>query len=90
MMNVPIVCKCPLPSNLGKRKFNIKAWKTFSEVFMCLPIAAVIDQEFFCVHSGISPDLHIMKQISDIQRPTNMPDSGIVINTTVSQYRVTL
>ncbi|KAL6486723.1 hypothetical protein MHYP_G00061150 [Metynnis hypsauchen] len=33
-----------------KRRFNIKLWKTFTDCFNCLPIAAIIDEKIFCCH----------------------------------------
>jgi serine/threonine-protein phosphatase PP1 catalytic subunit len=41
----------------GKRKYNIKLWKTFSDVFNCLPVCAIIDEKILCMHGGLSPEL---------------------------------
>lgn len=41
----------------GKRRFNIKLWKTFTDCFNCLPVAALIDEKIFCMHGGLSPEL---------------------------------
>ncbi|XP_018650459.1 putative protein phosphatase type 1 [Schistosoma mansoni] len=34
----------------GKRRYNIKLWKTFTDCFNCLPIVAIIDEKIFCCH----------------------------------------
>ena len=39
----------------GKRRYNIKIWKTFTDCFNCLPVAALIDEKIFCMHGGLSP-----------------------------------
>ena len=41
----------------GKRKYNIKLWKTFSDVFNVMPVCAIIDEKILCMHGGISPQL---------------------------------
>ena len=61
-----------------KRRCNIKTWKTFIDVFNCLPIAAVVASKIFCVHGGLSPSLHTMDDIKRIQRPTDVPDYGLL------------
>lgn len=61
-----------------KRRYNIKLWKTFTDCFNCLPIAAIIDEKIFCVHGGLSPEHTSMDQIRRIPRPTDVPDSGIL------------
>lgn len=60
----------------GKRRYNIKMWKTFTDCFNCLPIAAIIDEKILCMHGGLSPDLQSMEQIRRIMRPTDVPDTG--------------
>jgi len=30
-----------------KRRYNIKLWKTFTDCFNCLPIAAIVDEKIF-------------------------------------------
>ncbi|EFP86224.2 protein phosphatase [Puccinia graminis f. sp. tritici CRL 75-36-700-3] len=61
-----------------KRRCNIKIWKTFIDVFNCLPISAVVASKIFCVHGGLSPSLSTMDDIRRIQRPTDVPDFGLL------------
>jgi len=61
-----------------KRRFSVKLWKTFVDVFNCLPAAAVIDDKIFCVHGGLSPELTSLENIATISRPTDIPDTGLL------------
>jgi serine/threonine-protein phosphatase PP1 catalytic subunit len=61
-----------------KRRYSVKLWKTFIDVFNCLPICATIDDKIMCMHGGISPELNNLDQIRKIARPTDVPESGII------------
>lgn len=61
-----------------KRRYSVKLWKTFTDCFNCLPVAAVVADKIFCFHGGLSPDLHKMDQIADLDRPTDVPDTGLL------------
>lgn len=61
-----------------KRRCNIKTWKTFVDVFNCLPIAAIVASKIFCVHGGLSPSLQTMEDVKALQRPTDVPDYGLL------------
>ncbi|XKL64321.1 hypothetical protein PGB90_004407 [Kerria lacca] len=61
-----------------KRRYSIKLWKTFTDCFNCLPVAAIIDEKIFCCHGGLGPDLQSMEQIRRIMRPTDVPDQGLL------------
>lgn len=61
-----------------KRRYSIKLWKTFSDVFNCLPAAALVDEKIMCMHGGLSPELRDLQQIADISRPCDVPDRGLL------------
>ena len=61
-----------------RKRYNVKLWKNFTDMFNWLPIAALIDDKIFCVHGGLSPDLENIEQLYDIVRPTDVPNSGLL------------
>lgn len=67
-------CKRRLPAISGSHRL----WKSFIDVFNTLPIAATINDKIFCIHGGLSPELTSLKQIQQIQRPTDIPDKGLL------------
>lgn len=61
-----------------KRRFNVRLWKTFTDTFNCLPVAALIDDKILCMHGGLSPDLKSLDQVRNIGRPTDIPEAGLL------------
>jgi len=61
-----------------KRRFSTRVWKQCCDVFNCLPLAATVSDKIFCVHGGLSPELKKLEQINRIQRPTDVPDIGLL------------
>jgi serine/threonine-protein phosphatase PP1 catalytic subunit len=61
-----------------KRRYTVKLWKTFTDCFNCLPVAALVDEKILCMHGGLSPELKDMQQIRDLLRPCDIPDSGLL------------
>jgi serine/threonine-protein phosphatase PP1 catalytic subunit len=61
-----------------KRRYSVKMWKAFVEVFDSLPLAAVIDDKIFTVHAGLSPEMPEVSVVNKVQRPLEVPEEGIV------------
>eukprot|EP00759_Apiculatamorpha_spiralis_P039175 PhF_6_TR38087/c0_g1_i1/m.56801/K06269/PPP1C; serine/threonine-protein phosphatase PP1 catalytic subunit len=61
-----------------KRLFDVKLWKHSTDVFNCMPVCALIEEAIFCTHGGLSPELSSFDQIRKIQRPTDVPDTGLL------------
>ena len=61
-----------------KRNYNVKLWRAFCDVFEWMPVAGIVSERIFCSHGGISPHLENMDQIRRIQRPTPVPDEGLL------------
>ena len=61
-----------------KRRYNVRLWRSFTDLFNYLPVAALIDEKILCMHGGLSPDLKNIQNIQDIPRPTDIPDTGLL------------
>merc|ERR1719473_418825 len=44
-------------------KYGVTAYEAFSDVFDCLPLGAIINGLFLCLHAGLSPE---MTKIDDL------------------------
>lgn len=61
-----------------KRRSSIKAWRALIDTFNTLPIVAIVAQKIFCVHGGLSPSLTNLNEIRAIERPTDVPEYGLL------------
>ena len=61
-----------------RRRYNIRLWKDFSLCFNVLPVSAVIDDRILCMHGGLSPNLDDLDLINKENRPTDVPDQGLL------------
>ena len=61
-----------------KRRYNVKLWKNFVDIFNCFPISASIDDKILLMHGGISPELKSVEQLKTIMRPTDIPEEGLL------------
>ena len=61
-----------------KRRYNVRIWRIFTDLFNYLPFAAIVNEKIFCVHGGLSPELNKIEVILNIKRPTDIPDTGLL------------
>ncbi|KAL1522922.1 hypothetical protein AB1Y20_017887 [Prymnesium parvum] len=64
-----------------KRRYSVKLWRSFQELFNALPLAAVVEKRIFCIHGGLSPDLTSPDELKRVQRPVDVPDTGLLCDT---------
>ncbi|KAJ6248697.1 serine/threonine-protein phosphatase 2b catalytic subunit 1 [Anaeramoeba flamelloides] len=58
-------------------KYDEDIYNHITKAFDCLPLAAIVDKQFFCVHGGISPKLKHVEQINNINRFKEVPTNGL-------------
>lgn len=57
---------------------DFSIWKSFMEVFKCLPLAAVIDGKLFCVHGGLCPTFSNISDLEFVDRFLEEPVNGLI------------
>ena len=58
-------------------KYGNDFYVSVMNAFDCLPISAILDEKFFCVHGGLSPELETLEDIEKIERRQEVPSRGL-------------
>lgn len=59
------------------RKYSdIGVWQAFNSLFDYLTVSALIDDQIFCVHGGLSPSIHAIDEIHLLLRFQELPLDG--------------
>lgn len=61
---------------LNKYGGSSRVWQYFTDLFDYLVLCCIIDNEIFCVHGGLSPNVQTIDQIRIIDRIREIPHDG--------------
>ena len=55
---------------------NANVWKYLTDIFDFLPLVAIVENELFCLHGGLSPGIGTIDGVKELNRLQEVPDRG--------------
>jgi len=59
-----------------KNRYSVKLWRHYCNAFNYMPVSGLICKKILCMHGGLSNYLDKLDNIRQLERPTEIPDTG--------------
>jgi serine/threonine-protein phosphatase 2B catalytic subunit len=59
-------------------KFDLEVYDILNQAFDTMPLVAVVNEEYLCMHGGVSPNMKSISEINKVNRFEEVPLEGLL------------
>ena len=59
-------------------KYDNELYEAILQMFDTMPLVAIVNQEYLCMHGGVSPNMKTLEEINKVNRFQEVPLEGLL------------